>query len=771
MIYFDTETCGLHGPTVLIQWAEDEGEVFLHSVWTTPIDETLSLIEKLCDSTVVGFNLAFDWFHLCQTYTTLALLKKEVGGEAHPGDHIDLYAELEPLARDGPCLKPAGAMDLMLHARKGPYQSTMERKDVRIKKVPTLLAMHLRDYLEENIKLPEIYFARRKDKTADKWSIETVEEPDGSINPDFKNIVLRFKPSSALKVLAADALGYDSDDITMFKDVDVDRHYRPYEVGWAPFAKAVSSKGEYWTTKVNGKLKKAWPIVIGKHIEHWGYNKLAREYAEKDVTITRELYHFFADPGPNDDDSILSCMVGAVRWRGYSVDIDKIRKLRDTAKSAATSAPTAPAQVYNYISEFLSETEKAVIGTSTKKTVLVELAERSDEAIGQRAAECLKARMAQYEINFYNKIIQAGRLHASFKVIGTLSSRMSGADGLNPQGIKGTEEVRSAFSLAWPGEELSGGDFAGFEVAIAESVYNDPELRKQLSTCSNCNYVCTLEEFHNSDDCIKCGAKDSRKKIHGLFAQELFDKTYDEIVATKGTENDLYGKGKGGVFSQMYGGNFATLMNRLGIEEEVAINAEQGFARRFRGIGQYRESISEMFCSMRQPAGLGTQVVWHEPAEKITTVNGFSRYFTMENDICRALFNLANKLPKEWKAIKIKCVRRERQQTIGGAVMSALFAAAFNIQSQVLRAAANHVIQSSGALITKKLQCRIWELQPSGIDEWIVQPMNIHDEVMVVKKPGTDTKTVVEKLVLETRDIVPLIKIDWGERLKSWASK
>ena len=46
-----------------------------------------------------------------------------------------------------------------------------------------------------------------------------------------------------------------------------------------------------------------------------------------------------------------------------------------------------------------------------------------------------------------------------FVVIGTLSSRMAGADGLNPQGIKHTKDVRRMFPLSWDGYILCGGDF------------------------------------------------------------------------------------------------------------------------------------------------------------------------------------------------------------------------------------------------------------------------------------------------------------------------
>src|SRR5262249_20295005 len=88
----------------------------------------------------------------------------------------------------------------------------------------------------------------------------------------------------------------------------------------------------------------------------------------------------------------------------------------------------------------------------------------------RRAQEVLDARMAEKEIELYDKLIQAGRFHASFKIIGTLSSRMAGADKLNPQGVKKTKEVRKRFPLAPDGYQLCGGDFQSFEVVLADAV-------------------------------------------------------------------------------------------------------------------------------------------------------------------------------------------------------------------------------------------------------------------------------------------------------------
>jgi hypothetical protein len=77
MFFFDTETCGFCGPCVLIQYAEDDGEIQLHSVWTSPFRETLELIDRMCASTICGFNLTFDWFQLCKIYGMFLKAKQE----------------------------------------------------------------------------------------------------------------------------------------------------------------------------------------------------------------------------------------------------------------------------------------------------------------------------------------------------------------------------------------------------------------------------------------------------------------------------------------------------------------------------------------------------------------------------------------------------------------------------------------------------------------------------------------------------------------------
>ncbi|KKK73186.1 hypothetical protein LCGC14_2896370, partial [marine sediment metagenome] len=255
-----------------------------------------------------------------------------------------------------------------------------------------------------------------------------------------------------------------------------------------------------------------------------------------------------------------------------------------------------------------------------------------------------------------------------------------------------------------------------------------------------------------------------------LFGTKVYpDMTYEEILA----DEEKYNRSKSGVFALIYFGNAFTLKTRLGIPIEDAEKAYQDFIKTYPGIGKGRQKIINMFQSMKQIGGIGTAIEWNDPVEYIASMFGFRRYFILETQICKTLFKLAQKPPKHLRMYKGKVVRRDREQTVSGATQSALYAAAFSLQATVTRAAGNHVIQSSGAQITKKVQREIWDIQPKGIGPWVVQPLNGHDEIMCPtdSEKISDVKEIVKKVVEGFRPTVPLIKMKWKNNLKTWADK
>ena len=793
----DSETLGFHGVATLIQWEYENQGVHLHNTFDVPVEDTLRLIENFCQKTCVFFNATFDWFHICKIYNMFRLLPPDAIPIELP---IDVLVKAELASRDGPCLKPKNVICLMLHSRKGEFQSLMARHDVKVTKIPTPLAEPLRNVLENLIELDGILFARRANPNAPKWGVydRIKKGKEDQVDPNFRDVILKFKPARGLKYLAEHCLGLDP-EFHSFRDVYPERDGKLFELGYAPFALCVSSAAEEW--KVYGKDKKlkgsAWPAYIHLDVTHWRENEEARRYARDDVVYTRLLDEYFGFPEAGDDDSTLACMVAAVRLHGFEVDIDSVTELLSKSGAVLAASPVninKPKQVKRYVREVMDESEAILIDKSTKKANLekiradyVVLPDDIDPDLGgelcvrcmgegmegeetcprcegrghllegptlasKRADEILHCKAAAKEVELYTKLLQAGRFHAAFKVIGTLSSRMAGGEGLNAQGIKNSEEVRSAFPLKWGGMVLCGGDFDGFEVTIADAVFGDPKLREALL---------------------------AGVSIHTLMAKQLYpDKTEEQIKASKGFKDggdvDMYTRGKQAVFATLYGGDAGTINRKLSIPKKIAEAAFDGFQAEFPGIKETRDKIAEDFQALKQHGEVGTgHISYKAPAEYIETFLGFRRYFPIENKIAKALYGLARNMPKVWRALQWKVVRRDREQTPAGAISSALYGAAFQIQAAIIRAANNHLIQSPGAVITKTLQRNIWNVQPYGVGEWRVAPLNVHDEVLSVTLPDyvDEVTAITVKTVESFRDRVPLIGMSWVKSMENWAGK
>lgn len=760
MLFFDTETIGLSGMPIIVQYVEDDGsDIKIHEFWRTPIKESLELIEWITTKTVCAFNINFDWFMLSKIYTTFIQLNDP---DFVPENNIDRVAIAEERARFlDICLKPKSALDLMLVARKGKFQSLMARSNIRVKRIPNILVADVYEELKKRIHLDDIYFAKRKDQNSPQWRVVDTKDTESEIDQGFSDIVLVFNASGALKVLAQHALGIEEENILKFSDVEVPSYWQVKDkgLGFAPFALGFGEPGNW-----NGM----WPQFIKFHIQHWAFNSLARKYSKNDVVYLQKLYEYFGRPELGDDDSALACSAASARWRGFAIDTKNIQKQLTEAIEKSGDTPTAPKQAKAYLKEVMDDDEwvcSDIDASGTGAVILEAIAGKKNtkgvwcynwmtdsetpHPAAIRAREILEARWADKDKNNWEKLLRARRFHAAFDVIGTKSSRMSGmkGGGLNAQGIRAGKKTRECFPLADfdKGQVLSGGDFVSFEIVIAEAEYNDPKLREDLL---------------------------AGKSIHGLFAESLFEIPYDEVMATK-SENECYTDGKRGIFGKMYGGDINTLVTRLGISEEIATAGSNRFDERYKGVKKAREKIFQQFCSMRQPGGIGTKVEWHTPDNYAETKLGFRRYFTLENQICKALFDLAENPPKKWQDVRIKVKRRDRLQLAGGACRSALFAAAFNIQAKNMRAAANHMIQSVGAQITKHVQRKIGDLQPCGVNPWVVQTFNVHDEIHVVSQPEIveEIASIVNDTVESYKNQIPLIKIDWNKSETSWASK
>lgn len=714
MIHLDTETCGFTGPCVLIQHATDDGPVILHEVWKEPIKRSLMLIERLCDNVICGFNLSFDWFHINKLYNLFRL--SSCCSRPPRIEEIVSIQQKRHSEYTQYCLRPKAVLDLFLYSRKTKWQVLMSRREIRIRKIPTIMADHLIGLLTEQVRLSGIYFHFRQGGY--EWVVQPIE------STGFSDLVLNFAPSGGLKPLSEELFKIKTSEFSIAKEFFPDeQEYNPY------------------TTQ--------WDRVIPYHIRHWHESKRARSYAEQDVILLQRLFHYWAEPIPGDIDSELACCVGAVRWKGFAIDeravIDRYEKQKLLIEAYPVNL-NSPLQVKSWLRETATETEKLVI-TNTAKEILEELRDWPNE-VGKKAIQTIDARRAAKEIDNLIKLFNTRRFCPNFKVIGTKSGRMSGGtdentstSSLNPQGIQRVSAFRKLFTFAEESETLSGGDFDSFEVTITHAACLDENLSRDLR---------------------------SGRSFHAILGSFLYDLSEPEIIATKGSIEDKYGRSKNSAFGIFYGAMPRRIAETAGVSTEKAKSAIEGLLQRYPKFDEFRESIYGAFCSMRQPGGIGSPVIWHEPREYVESLLGFKRYFILENYICKQLFELArgDKIPN----ILGDVVRRKRIQTNKGAVHSALYSAAFQLQAANMRAALNHVIQSTGAEICKELQKAIWDKQPVGIHPWVVQPANFHDEVMVVHN-GVELRDTVNEVIEKFRDVVPLLSITWKENLKNWGDK
>jgi len=770
----DTETTGFHGIIVLMQAAIGDEEPSLFCPWNNTAQESLEWMEHyyLNKAGIVGFNLTFDWFHIQKMWNILTLFKKKYGKFEFMEDFIPEVAALEKDARFEDCIKPYGALDLMLHSKKGEFQSLMDRNDIRIRRVPYAIADRLVETLSERIELPDMYFSRRKDASV-RWQIQDIENDLGEIIPDMVDVVLKFAPSSSLKALAK-ATGIAKPDRLLFKDVSIPKQFMSNEPGWSPFATAPfkTDSGKFLRPGP-GKWYGRWPENLEYHIQHWSYNASARVYAEDDVHDTRGLYNYFDRPDLGDDDSILACMVGSTRWRGFAINRAALTVQLGIAEEELKQYKfnwNSPIVCRKVLEQHMDDDLKLLI-TGTKKEILEdvvkwEIEDVCDGCYGDGCDKChdkgtistgerhpaalsaeliLAARRTSKKKGDILKLLMTDRFHPDFKIIGTKSSRMSGTGGLNAQGVSSAPVIRKCFTMADADEVLSGGDFDAFEVTIADATYNDPALREDLL---------------------------SGIKIHATMGGFLSGLTYDEVLATKGLEgrDDKYALGKTAIFALFYGGDEGTLVRKTGIDIYQAEEGVHAWARKYPVMQEGRKAVIYDHTCMMQPKGIGSMVNWKDPVDYVESMFGFKRYFTLENMVCKALFDLASKPPKSWSAVKGSVIRRDKTQTSVGATRSSLFGAAFGVSSGVIRAALNHKIQSSGATPTKNLQCRIWELQPCGVSKWLVRNMQVHDEVLVVSVPEL-TQSIIDvkdQFLVEYKKQIPLLDITWSPKMTSW---
>jgi len=330
----------------------------LHNVWLEPIPHTLDVIQEIVNNPggVVGFNLSFDWFHLVKIYNILHRLKYVGGYEGKPIGVMNEIWQAEPYCK-GLSLRPHSCLDLMLHARKGEFQTTMGRKDIIIKKVPPSFAPALARELQSRIKISGIHFS--KSKAGYRWVVRDHIPRGGEPDPQWSDVVLHFASSTSLEALSQELLGEGKGEWVIAKG------YQPKEDMWQPY-------------------RSNWPAVINHHIATWAHNSVARNYASRDVTLLQKLWPAMGSPPLGDTDSELTVAVANARWQGFGLaDPSSLIPEQERKMNAAPRAANAARRA---LAEVATEAERAVIH-STARPALEGLIRNASEPVAQGLEE------------------------------------------------------------------------------------------------------------------------------------------------------------------------------------------------------------------------------------------------------------------------------------------------------------------------------------------------------------------------------------------------
>lgn len=462
-------------------------------------------------------------------------------------------------------------------------------------------------------------------------------------------------------------------------------------------------------------------------------NKRQIKYASDDTDYLEEVHNWLSKEHivEQDTDSVIAAMNGANYWKGFAIDPQECKKTFEKIKDCY-KIPTSPSAVQRYL---------GIVG-STAADVLQKMNT-------PKANEVIKARKNQKKIKVLEYLVKAGGLFVNMKSVGTLSNRQAGGHeetkykaapgSINLQGQDRT--MRDVYTLAYDDELLSGGDFSGFEVSIVDALLNDPQLHKDLV---------------------------SGYKLHGLWASTVYEISYEEVLREHeegirdASGKTKYERAKNSVFANFYGAQPPKQARTLNVPIEDIIDKLKKWHTKYVKIGEFEASIKKDYTLVTDRFKFKTSKRYVE------SFFGFRRYFTVEIAIAEAIQKLLSDLP--WEDIG-EFQRFQKRQNLKNCMRSILFGLLFTIQGRIRRVAGNHKIQSPGGEITKKLQERIWGIQPYGCHPWKVRLVNVHDELQCCHIPEVFEMiaAIVRNFIEEMKERVPLIKMDWKINTETWS--
>jgi hypothetical protein len=722
LIFLDTETIGLTGPCMLIQYARGiEGAVETIQPRFEPwISDRF--IEELDDPnvTILAYNAPFDLAVLYRTYThTLTnRLKCKV---------IDLqnHAKLK---------HPLG---------KFTFQREGERAIAALKKIPTDIAQDLSDYVVDSLQrsLPKevrvkgsIHKCSIYTKAAESDdSVELEEEVEEKYeDKDFKNLSFSVQANFKLKTLMR-YYGHKTQELGDVWPVPAKKS----ELLHNPFLQPVHED----------LIKECTEILSGRDPRSKNFWK----YAKDDVVYLQQLYKHLKYPEPDYNDD-MSHIVGFTYYYGFDLDHKILNGMKDDCEpklKACDNLPFNPDSSVQKLAHFQARHPKLKL-PNCDKAILEKLANKGDED----AKILVKHGTIKQWYDQCIKLLETsdGKGHPNFRVIGTATQRMAGSGGFNWQGIGKKSPVRKAVLAK------CGGDFSGLEIGLMAIIYDDKQMQQDLLEGKDI-HLATAIDIHP-----RLKGKYTYEEAFKIREAKSPAKDY-ELIESCRTET------KAVVFGSAYGAEPPKIAETLGISLLLAEELLTGFYERYSGIRDFKGSLEAEFAT-------GDTDTWDidsvgEMRRTIIDKLGYERRWDFEADTADFFWRLSKTGDPAFKAIFLghegkKLTRREEKgpQTYQRATMSALLGAALTIQKSVARTATNSVVQSTGAQLTKRLMSRLWNV-------FGVPMLNVHDEVIVGHHKNSDYEKinkVVQDWITDWQKMFPYLGMKFS-KLNNWSER
>lgn len=726
-LYLDIETIGLCGPVKTIQYSlgrHTEVQILTLKKGERNVKGLKHLFSLLNDSsiTVVGYNLSFDLYHLYR-------LKHEFDGH-----------DLRSFERPVKAFK-ATVLDLYTHAlRVGPFASfaygRRTKSVAKLRRIPIVMKDKVNQIVSD--KLAQILPAG-----VELHHSEHRIPDQGDVPPEQRLITLSWSTtvSQRLKALAK-YYGQETDQLSECwpsPDFEEDQHLPYYD------------REKY--AKLEAEADK---ILSGKS----PHSKQFFRYATNDIKFLWLLEEKFGSPVPDYQDA--NCeIVAYTRYHGFPLDfkilnrtkVEYKRRMKEAQKLLKGVNLKSPKERLAKLQQYDSE-----LGSSGKN-VLIRLSKMPEHPAHQVAIAMLDYNPSRQRYDQIVKLLQSetGRFHPDLKVMGTSTGRMAGTSGFNAQGIskdKDTDSKGRPIGIREAVKTKLGGDFAGFEVAIAASAWHDEKLLDELDKGID-THTSVMAAVHPVIKSLKLSFADVVK-----IRADNKHPQYNLV-------NKCRGQIKPVVFGVLYGATAMRVASILGISMIQAEEVVKGFFTHYSGLGAFKAKEEKRFLTADTTTWQMDSV--SKMARVATDMTGFKRRFDFEAEVADTLWKMSyGKAIKDLDLPDGKIVRQEKKgaQTYHNALRSALLGAAIAIQQAVFRAGVNMPIQGTGGNFTKKLAAKVWKTRR-------VPMLNAHDEIIWANHSDLDPtliKNDVKEFQDENRKLVKHLRFD-VKYMETWAEK